>query len=372
MRSPGNACPHRTTFRRPADRCGVVRRGDTAARLLRACAAGAGGAPPLTVAYFSVSGGPYDSEQAPHGPHGRPGRGSGAHPDRVPGHGCDRAAPARACRGERADLGHPGGTRVSRAAGGCRLPALAAPKPGSGGWYWPVGTEDFQGWSGWLDKRGSYLHVAQDMPCAVGHPVYAIADGVVFISRADAGGYGVGGAPGGCIIIQHATASGIKFHALDGPRARPEGQGGAARRRWREVIAKRQRVHVTGFSIHPGFTYRDGNPYARSRPGLLGGPRRLRRPGQVPEDEPALALRTSRRPARGGGHRRRRCRSSLGAADGSAYWTEEGAAGSVTWWRTSSSGRRETLGAGESAPPFDAHRYAMALLAAAGLRVHGR
>ena len=96
------------------------------------------------------------------------------------------------------------------AAAGRRAPraALGAPQPGSGGWYWPVGTEDFQGWSGWLEPRGAYVHVAQDMPCAYGHPVYAIGDGVVFISRADAGGYGVGGAPGGCIIISHTTAAG--------------------------------------------------------------------------------------------------------------------------------------------------------------------
>jgi len=66
--------------------------------------------------------------------------------------------------------------------------ALAAPKPGSGGWYWPVGTEDFQGWSGWLDKRGSYLHVAQDMPCAVGHAVYAIADGAAYWTEEGAAG----------------------------------------------------------------------------------------------------------------------------------------------------------------------------------------
>jgi len=66
--------------------------------------------------------------------------------------------------------------------------ALGAPKPGSGGWYWPIGTESFQGWSGWLDRRGSYLHVAQDMPCSTGRAVYAIGAGTVFISRADAGG----------------------------------------------------------------------------------------------------------------------------------------------------------------------------------------
>ena len=54
------------------------------------------------------------------------------------------------------------------------------------------------------------------MPCAYRHAVYAIGDGVVLISRADAGGYGVGGRPGGCIIITHTTAAGTRFDALYG------------------------------------------------------------------------------------------------------------------------------------------------------------
>ncbi len=45
--------------------------------------------------------------------------------------------------------------------------ARAAPMPGSGGWYWPIATEDFLGR---LDRRCSYVHVAQDMSSAVGRP----------------------------------------------------------------------------------------------------------------------------------------------------------------------------------------------------------
>ena len=28
-----------------------------------------------------------------------------------------------------------------------------AVSPGSGGWYWPVGTENFKGWDGWWECR---------------------------------------------------------------------------------------------------------------------------------------------------------------------------------------------------------------------------
>ena len=41
--------------------------------------------------------------------------------------------------------------------------AVFAPQAGSGGWYWPTGTEDFGSYSGFLAPRGAYVHVAQDM-----------------------------------------------------------------------------------------------------------------------------------------------------------------------------------------------------------------
>ena len=239
--------------------------------------------------------------------------------------------------------------------------APAAPEPGSGGWYWPIGTEEFQGWSGWLDKRGSYVHVAQDMPCAVGRPVYAIADGVVFISRADAGGYGVGGAPGGCIIITHVTASGIGFQALYGHVRGLKvkvGQHVAAG----QVIASVNGCRHLHFSTHIGFKYRDGNPYAGHVPaawkdhgGYVDPVKFLKtNPRAAPYEPPALPLvevTTQAAP------------QQFGAADGAAYWTEEGGAGSVTWREDLASGGREALDAGETAPAFDTHRYDTALLA---------
>jgi murein DD-endopeptidase MepM/ murein hydrolase activator NlpD len=238
--------------------------------------------------------------------------------------------------------------------------ALAAPRPGSGGWYWPIGTEAFQGWAGWLDRRGSYAHVAQDMPCASGRPVYAIADGVVFISRADAGGYGVGAAPGGCIIITHVTAAGTGFHALyghvQGLKVKA-GQHVAAG----QVIAAVNGCRHLHFSTHVGFKYRDGNPYAGHVPvawtdhgGYVDPVKFLKtNPRAAPYKPPALpAAQITTRAAP----------QQFGAADGVAYWTEEGGAGSVRWRADLASGAREELGAGETAPPFDTRRYVTTLL----------
>jgi ribosomal protein L27 len=243
--------------------------------------------------------------------------------------------------------------------------ALGVPKPGSGGWYWPIGTEDFQGWSGWLDKRGSYVHVAQDMPCAVGHAVYAIADGVVFISRADAGGYGVGGANGGCIIITHVTASGTKFHALYGHVQGLKVKAGQ-RVAAGQVIASANGCRHLHFSTHIGFKYRDGNPYAghvpaswTDRGGYVDPVKFLktnpRAASYKPPALPVVEVTTQAAPLQ------------FGAADGAAYWIEEGGAGSVTWRQDLTSGEREALGAGDPVPAFDAHRYVTALLASPAL-----
>jgi murein DD-endopeptidase MepM/ murein hydrolase activator NlpD len=243
--------------------------------------------------------------------------------------------------------------------------ALAASRPGSGGWYWPVGTEDFQDWSGFLDRRGSYVHVAQDMPCVVGHAVYAIADGVVSISRADAGGYGVGGAPGGCIIVAHVTAAGTRFQALYGHvqgLTVKEGQHVVAG----QVIATVNGCRHLHFSTHVGLKYRDGNPYAghvpaswADRGGYVDPVEFLKtNPRTALYEAPALPMMevSTQAPPQ-----------QFGAADGAAYWTEEGGAGSVTWRADLASGARETLGAGVTPPPFDTRRYATTLLATPAL-----
>ncbi len=240
--------------------------------------------------------------------------------------------------------------------------ALAVPHPGSGGWYWPIGTEDFQGWAGWLAPRGAYVHVAQDMPCGYGRAVYAIGDGVVFISRADAGGYGAGGSPGGCIIITHTTAAGTRFHALYGHvyglRVK-EGERVQAG----QVIARVNGCRHLHFSTHPGSRYRDGNPYAGHVPkswadhgGFVDPVRFLKtNPRAAAYRPPALPLAeivTASPPLQ------------YGAAAGAAYWTEEGAAASVTWRHDLASGERRALEPGEAAPAFDTGRYDTALLVA--------
>jgi hypothetical protein len=240
--------------------------------------------------------------------------------------------------------------------------ALGAPSPGSGGWYWPVGAEDFRGWAGWLAPRGAYVHVAQDMPCASGRAVYAVGAGVVYISRADAGGYGVGGASGGCIIITHTTAAGTQFHALYGHvyglRVK-EGERVQAG----QVIARVNGCRHLHFSTHPGARYRDGNPYAGHVPrswadhgGFVDPVRFLetnpRAAAYRPPELPWVEVATMGPPLQ------------YGAADGAAYWTEEGAAGSLTWRLDLASGERTALAAAETAPPFDTRRYETRALAA--------
>jgi hypothetical protein len=184
----------------------------------------------------------------------------------------------------------------------------------------------------------------------------------VFISSADAGGYGVGGAPGGCIIITHTTAAGTKFHALYGHvyglRVKA-GQRVAAG----QAIARVNGCRHLHFSTHPGSKYRDGNPYAGHVPrswadhgGFVDPVRFLktnpRAAAYRPPELPSVDVVTEALPLQ------------YGAADGAAYWTEEGAAGSVTWRFDLGSGEREPLLPGEAAPPFDARRYEAVPLAA--------
>jgi murein DD-endopeptidase MepM/ murein hydrolase activator NlpD len=248
---------------------------------------------------------------------------------------------------------------------GAARAALGAAQPGSGGWIWPIGTEDFKGWSGWLEPRGAYVHVAQDMPCSLGHAVYAIGDGVVFISRADAGGYGVGGAPGGCIIITHTTAAGTKFDALYGHVS------GLLVKEGQRVQAGQPIARVNGcrhlhFSTHPGAKYRDRNPYAGHVPKIWadhGGyvdPVKFlktnpRAAAYQPPELPRTEIATTSAPLQ------------YGAADGAAYWTEEGGAGSATWRHDLATGERRTLAAGEAVPAFDAQRYGVEPLVAPAL-----
>ncbi len=238
----------------------------------------------------------------------------------------------------------------------------AAPSPGSGGWFWPVGTEAFGGYAGFLEPRGANVHVAQDMHAKKGSPVYAVGDGTVWIARADTGGYGVGGRPGGCIIIVHRTGAGEDFRALYGHVSKLAVKDGE------RVVAGQQLAVVNGldhlhFGIHPSDEYRDRNPYAGEVPkkwkdhgGWVDPVAYLRaHPRGASYDPPALPvvrIQTGAAPA------------AFGAAAGAAYWTETTGTAPGTFAQDLGDGTRRQLAAGEAPPPFDSVRYAVNLLAA--------
>jgi hypothetical protein len=240
--------------------------------------------------------------------------------------------------------------------------SYAAPAPGSGLWYWPVGTENFQGWDGWLAPRGAYVHVAQDMPSPVGHPVYAIASGVVRISRADTGGYGPGGTPGGCMIIVHTTAAGAKFRALYGHISGLRFKAGQIVAAGAVIATINGCAHLH-FSIHPSTTYRDGNPYAGHVPkswadhgGFVDPVAYLKTHPRLvaykPPLLPLVSITTENAPA------------GAGAAAGMAYWNEQTAGGLVTYRYDLATGTRGQLAPGDIVPAFDEARYVIAPLAA--------
>jgi hypothetical protein len=127
----------------------------------------------------------------------------------------------------------------------------------SGGWYWPVATEDFQGWGGWWQHRSSNhsYHMAQDMPAPVGHSVYAIADGTVLESEADAH-------YGGVIVVLHRTAEGQYFKAVYGHIKRASGTAKGAKVSAGQVVGRVNSARHVHFGIHPGRAYPyDNNPF---------------------------------------------------------------------------------------------------------------
>lgn len=242
--------------------------------------------------------------------------------------------------------------------------ASAPPQAGSGGWFWPVGTEDFSDWGdSWLQSRGAYVHVAQDMHAASGHPVYAIGDGTVWISRADTGGYGPGGSPGGCMIIVHTTAAGEQFRALYGHisglrfKAGQHVTAGA-------VIATVNGCDHLHFGIHPSTVYRDGNMYEGHVPrtwadhgGWVDPVKFLkthpRASSYSPPPVPLVEVRTATPPV-----------GEPGARDGFAYWNEQPGAELVTYRRDLAGGAQSALAPGDVVPALDNLRYVIALLAA--------
>jgi murein DD-endopeptidase MepM/ murein hydrolase activator NlpD len=247
-----------------------------------------------------------------------------------------------------------------------------APQPGRGGWFWPIGSEDFGSYAGFLEPRGGNVHVAQDMHAKKGSPVYAVGDGTVWISRADTGGYGVSGSPGGCIIVVHRTGAGEEFRALYGHLLKLRVEDG-------DRVTAGQQIAVTNgldhlhFGIHPSATYRERNPYAGEVPkswkdhgGWVDPVKYLRtHPRGASYDAPALPvvkIVTGSAPA------------DFGAASGVAYWRETTSTAPGLYAQDLASGERRPLAAGEAPPPFDAARYGVTRLAApaVGLAVRDR
>lgn len=135
--------------------------------------------------------------------------------------------------------------------------SYAAPTKGSGGWYWPVGTENFHGWDGYWAFRASNhsWHMAQDMPVPQGSPVYAIADGTIAESKADAG-------YGGVLVLWHTTGAGQKFLAVYGHVTRMAGMAKGTKVKAGQVIGHVNSADHCHFGIHPGNAYPpDNNPY---------------------------------------------------------------------------------------------------------------
>lgn len=135
-------------------------------------------------------------------------------------------------------------------------PAHAA-TPGSGGWYWPVGTENFHGWDGyWVYRASNHSwHMAQDMPAAVGHKVYAVGKGTVLESGADHG-------YGGVLVVRHKTGDGKYFKAVYGHIRRSSHTAVGAKVTAGQVIGHVNNAAHVHFGIHPGRAYPpDNNPY---------------------------------------------------------------------------------------------------------------
>ena len=231
--------------------------------------------------------------------------------------------------------------------------ALAV-SPGSGAWYWPTGTEDFGGHSGWWDYRpwNHCWHMAQDMPASIGARCYAIGDGTV-LESGDGHGYG------GVIVVLHRTADGKLFKAVYGHIRRgafPKG----AKVRAGQVIGWVNSARHVHFGIHPGRAYpSDNNPYrghtyvravtygwVNPVAFLKANPRILKYGAPA---LPIVATVSTELTA-----------TVLGTADGSVFWSLE-PSGSV--FRSPTSGETTTaLTADAGIPALDTERYLPVIL----------
>lgn len=139
--------------------------------------------------------------------------------------------------------------------------AVAA-TPGTGGWYWPTGSEKLGSMGPWWQDRGYAWHLAKDIGAPAGKPTYAVGSGTVLESQY-VRGYGPGGGLGGAVVILHRTATGREFKALYGHVSNLRYRKGdkVAAGAVIAVINNSSPNHLH-FGIHPGAAYPpDGNPY---------------------------------------------------------------------------------------------------------------
>ena len=233
-------------------------------------------------------------------------------------------------------------------------PAIAAagPKKGTGGWYWPTGTEHLGSMDGyWVYRPSNHCwHEAKDIATPQGHPVYAIADGVVAESKADAG-------YGGVLVIWHKTGAGQKFLTIYGHIIR-KNLGKGAKVKAGQVVGTINSAHHLHFGIHPGDKYPpDGNPfrghtYIESQTYGFVDPIKFLRthPAYQPYTAPALPLVTTVSTAS--------TPTVLGVADGSVYWKEGSGNDTPTIFaHVLPSGDTTQLADGATLPKLDTTRY---------------
>ena len=230
--------------------------------------------------------------------------------------------------------------------------AAHAASPGTGGWFWPTGTENFGGMDGWWVYRSSNRswHMAQDMRAAVGHAVYAIGDGVVLESN-PAAGYG------GVLVVLHQTGDGTEFKAVYGHIHRKPLAKGDRVRAGQVIGTVNSAAHVH-FGIHPGRAYPpDGNPfrghtYDRTETyGWVDPVRFLRaNPRILPYVAPPVPVVATVETSFAA--------TVLGVADGCVFWSEERAGTVVCLTRVLAGGDVRTLGPDDTLPSLDTTRFA--------------
>ena len=235
------------------------------------------------------------------------------------------------------------------------MPAHAV-SPGSGGWYWPVGTENFKGWDGWWAYRPQNpprWHMAQDMPAPVGHPVYAVGAGTVLEVLESGGDHHYGGV----IVVLHRTADGHYFKAVYG-HIIPT----AAAHKGATVKAGQVVGHVNGcahvhFGIHPGKAYPpDNNPYrghtytSTRTYGWVDPVKHLRaNPRVIPYWAPAVptiaAIDTTGQP------------SVIGVAAGVVYWSIASTDSTLTYSRSLDGGETVAVADDDAIGALDSTRF---------------